>query len=86
MESTHDFEYCRFRMLFNRLDQTQKEKLLQKYGISGLETFDTLSAKNKQFIILEANTELYNNLVEHIRGFSAYELCLLHNYVKKVIN
>jgi hypothetical protein len=86
MEPKHNFEFCRFRMFFNRLDQVQKEKLLKKYGFCGLDDFDSLSVKNKQLIIIEANTELYNSLVDRIRGFSGYELCLLYNYVEKVTN
>lgn len=82
MESTQNFDFCQFRMLFNRLDQTQKDKLLKKYGIRDPEYFDILSDKNKQLITLEANTELYNSLVTQIRGFCGYELCLLYNYVK----
>ncbi len=84
METEHKFEFYRFRMLFNRLEQAQKDKLLQKYNISGLDDFDSLSEKDKQFIIIEANTELYNSLVDRIRSFSGYELCLLYNYMKTV--
>jgi hypothetical protein len=80
------FNFYRFRMFFNRLNPEQKDKLLQKYGICSLEEFNKLSEKNKQFITLEANTELYNSLVAKIRNFSGYELCLLYNYVKQVPN
>jgi hypothetical protein len=86
MEPEHNFEFYRFRMFFNRLDQTQKDKILKKYDIGSLNDFDSLSEKNKQLIIIEANTELYNILVDRIRGFSGYELCLLYKYVIKVKN
>ena len=86
METDNNFEFCRFRMFFNRLDEAQKDKLLEKYGFGGLDDFDSLSDKHKQLLILEANTELYNSLVDKIRGFSGYELCLLYNYVEKVTN
>ena len=86
METDNNFEFCRFRMFFNRLDQAQKDKLLKKYGFGGLYDFDSLSEKHKQLVTIEANTALYNSLVDKIRGFSGYELCLLHNYIEKVAN
>jgi hypothetical protein len=86
MESGYSFDFCRFRMLFNRLEQTQKDKLLQKYGMRTLEDFNNLSEKDKNFIKIEANTQLYTSLVDKIRAFSPYDLCLLYNYVKQVSN
>ncbi len=86
MESGNNFDFYRFRMLFNRLEQVRKDKLLQKYGIRDLDSFNTLTEKNKQMLTIEANTELYNSLVAKIGTFSGYELCLLYNYIEKVIN
>jgi hypothetical protein len=86
MDAQKNFEFCRFRMFFNRLEEEQKDKILKKYEICSLDDFNSLSKDNKQLIINEANTQLYNNLVLKIGNFSGYELCLLYNYVKQVSN
>ncbi len=78
------FEFCRFRMLFNRLEKSSQDKLLKKYNIGALGDFHSLHERDQQTILIEANTELYNNLVGRIRNYSGYELCLLYNYMKNV--
>jgi hypothetical protein len=76
-----DFSY--FKMLFVRLDESQRQHLLIKYNIKCLDDFNSLLQKNKELITIEANTQLYNNIVSTIRNYSIYDLCLLYNYVKK---
>jgi hypothetical protein len=80
----HTFEFCRFRMLFNRLDRPTQDKLLQQYNISHLDGFYSLLGGDQKTIIVEAQTELCNNMAERIRNYSGYELCLLYNYMKNV--
>jgi hypothetical protein len=82
----HTIDFCRFRMAFNRLQREQKDKLLQKYSIGHINDFYSLCEKNRETIIIEANTQLYNNLVSRIRNYSGYELCLLYNYMENVKN